>query len=585
MSAGRELPALAVAVLVAFAATVALTAPGAAAAGNQPTATPSPTTPSNGTATPQPTTPADEPRNATDRNDTREAKVVKPGPDRGPRRRPSAPRVRPEVIVDNDGKSHYDTLEAALEAARPGHTIVVRPGEYNESVSVDVDNLTIVGFGTGRTVVGADSTGAVLTIANATNVTVRSMTVEGGVRVSGDGSSVTLSSLTVEEGVAIEGADLIGVRLEGLAIEGGLELGSMANGSLRDVRVLDTDVTGTGIQLRGTIADLRIARSTVGDAERGIHLTEGDYTAVSIVRNDLDGNDVALAVQDGVDAASLEVHRNSFTANAVGVRSDATGTLDAERNAWGARSGPETASNPSGDGAVVRGAVDVDPWIPAVVRLEDATAEAGVITVDLVAHTERLSGFDVVVELPDGAVDAVAVDGGAMPVEAATADGELTIAGSADEPISGPAVLATITLAGDLAGSVGDLRLDEDRSDAVDESGEPLEAAFLTADLAVGGDLETPGPTTPTPEPTPTPRTATTTPRPTPTDTPATTEPTLEPTPPEEDTSSPTTEAPPPTATEAASTGEAAWRSLPPELPAIGESVLSRLVEVLRTLV
>jgi len=47
---------------------------------------------------------------------------------------------------------NYSTIQAAVDAASPGDTIIVYPGTYNENVDVNKDHLTI------KSENGADST-------------------------------------------------------------------------------------------------------------------------------------------------------------------------------------------------------------------------------------------------------------------------------------------------------------------------------------------------------------------------------------------------------------------------------------------
>ena len=39
----------------------------------------------------------------------------------------------------------FSTIQDAVDAANPGDTILVRPGLYDENVSIDTDNLTVLG--------------------------------------------------------------------------------------------------------------------------------------------------------------------------------------------------------------------------------------------------------------------------------------------------------------------------------------------------------------------------------------------------------------------------------------------------------
>src|ERR1044071_3709635 len=77
---------------------------------------------------------------------------------------PSVPAVAAGAHVVSPGQS----IQAAVDAARPGDTIVVRPGTYRESVRISTPGLTLRGSGdrtvvmpaAGRAASGDDCAGA-----------------------------------------------------------------------------------------------------------------------------------------------------------------------------------------------------------------------------------------------------------------------------------------------------------------------------------------------------------------------------------------------------------------------------------------
>src|SRR5947208_6494971 len=54
-----------------------------------------------------------------------------------------SPAVASTTITVNPGQS----IQAAVDAASPGDTIVVKPGFYNENVVITKDGITLKGFG------------------------------------------------------------------------------------------------------------------------------------------------------------------------------------------------------------------------------------------------------------------------------------------------------------------------------------------------------------------------------------------------------------------------------------------------------
>lgn len=74
---------------------------------------------------------------------------------------------RPLIVGPNLGSYGFSTIQAAVNAAGAGMTIVVMPGEYNENVEVTTDYITIEGGvegGYGRPDIVAEDGGPALTV-------------------------------------------------------------------------------------------------------------------------------------------------------------------------------------------------------------------------------------------------------------------------------------------------------------------------------------------------------------------------------------------------------------------------------------
>ena len=106
--------------------------------------------------------------------------------------------VAAKVESKNPGGSAKDRpalamVEAAERALKTERSLHLHYGER-------------LGYGPEETVVENGSDGHALEVANATNVTIRSLAVEGGLAVTGDSSAVSLTSLTVEDELSVGGA-------------------------------------------------------------------------------------------------------------------------------------------------------------------------------------------------------------------------------------------------------------------------------------------------------------------------------------------------------------------------------------------
>lgn len=81
---------------------------------------------------------------------------------------------RERIVVPDD----YPTIQAAVSAARPGASIIVRPGTYEESVVVETKDLVIRGLDRFRTVLdGGDSLSVGIEVRGAADVVVKDLTV------------------------------------------------------------------------------------------------------------------------------------------------------------------------------------------------------------------------------------------------------------------------------------------------------------------------------------------------------------------------------------------------------------------------
>jgi len=295
----------------------------------------------------------------------------------------------------------YDTIQAAIDAANPGDTIVVAAGEYEAFQVQGKTNISIL-----------SAEGATVTTANC-------FTVDIGPIV---GDVWVMAAVNASENINIEGINFDGTELsEEENVCGIAYLDS--TGSIADLTV--ANIIGTGWDLGGvaiigdvgtSVVDLSgvtVQNSLAGVAifnseanldgctitETGIGILIGwpldgfDPSTVNIQGSTIaDNYDVGIWV---CDDSTVEAHFNNIVSNTgFGVYNDGEETGDATHNWWGHASGPYHESlNPGGMGDEVSDNVDFEPWLGAEVGTE-VTETVTDDTVDAKEETDT----DVVVD-------------------------------------------------------------------------------------------------------------------------------------------------------------------------------------------
>ncbi|MCI0388583.1 MAG: right-handed parallel beta-helix repeat-containing protein, partial [Acidobacteria bacterium] len=170
---------------------------------------------------------------------------------------PSKPKRQPTIWRINPGES----IQAALDRAIPGDTIELRPGAYNETLLVDVDDITIRGLKENdqRPILDGQRklTDAVITSSH--NFTIENLVIKdyvsNGITVHG-GKNATFRDLEVHN------AGLYGVypvECKGVLIERVLATGikdaAIYVGQSRDIIVRDCEVHSnvTGIEIENSV--------------------------------------------------------------------------------------------------------------------------------------------------------------------------------------------------------------------------------------------------------------------------------------------------------------------------------------------
>lgn len=233
------------------------------------------------------------------------------------------------LFVDDDGTAKYQTIQAAVNAASPGDTIRVAPGNYVEQVTVpaDKDDLRIISTRSRGAVItaptGATGLKAVVQIAGADDVTLRGFVITGpgtadyGVAVTADGSATVIDNLItgirrnpfdgVQTGIGVfvSAGD---ATISGNTLADYQKGGIVVNGPDSSATILDNTVVGKG--LTPVIAQNGIQVSGGADAViAGNRVTNHRYDGTSAVA-------VGILV---IDAGSVVVTDNKSAGNEIGV--------------------------------------------------------------------------------------------------------------------------------------------------------------------------------------------------------------------------------------------------------------------------
>ena len=281
----------------------------------------------------------------------------------------------------------FNSIQAAINHAIPGDTVLVCPGTYPEQLLIDKPSTVKSTDGPAVTTVGAN---LYLVWITASNVTLEGFTITNPNAMStADNSAIICSGA----------GNVSNIRILNNIIEapaspdrpssdfGTFGINCITGGSLSDVEVAgnifrnihDPDLDGVAIAIffysdapgssginihDNVIHDITAAAGP--DRARAITISSGVLGA-SITCNTLYDNGVGIRVTS--TATGVEVHYNNIYDNTFrGLWNNTSGAVNAENNWWGAADGPSGEGLGSGDavGNTGSGSVDFDPWLTSL---------------------------------------------------------------------------------------------------------------------------------------------------------------------------------------------------------------------------
>ncbi len=315
---------------------------------------------------------------------------------------PATPVMAATINVPDD----HSTIQAAINAAGSGDTIIVHEGTYVENVEVSVSVTIQAAAGEAMPVIDGSANaasgwaGSVIRIA-ADDVTIDGFELKDGANgIAGVTSNSVFKNNKIHDNLNYVGSNGIGILLWGKNDNNVIENNKIYKNDRQGIFIGYSDATkistgntisgnkirhnglytlpngpdasAYGIQLwnadENTISGNKIHHhddwfpSPGSDFAQGIYLHDSGDNIVT--NNDLHHNNYGVGIWCPArgDGTNFINYNNIFQNTGFGVRSFDAVFLDATNNWWGHRSGPTHSGNPGGKGDEVSGKVTYKPW-------------------------------------------------------------------------------------------------------------------------------------------------------------------------------------------------------------------------------
>ena len=343
-----------------------------------------------------------------------------------------------------------DSIQDAIDAANPGDTIIVSDGTYQESLVVNIADLTLKSAsGSANTTIqnvgnaGGEQTGFLL-MAGATNFTLggsegHGFTIEGGtntaprlIQLNNGPSGVELSYNTFDSsdtnGTISTGINIGAGGATGLTVDNNIFITDeddiyqdwplTSGGPLTNLTVTYNEFTGSGTPDKyGAAIDLNqsneatallsggtITNNTISGFDQGILTGSGDAIVenLDIIQNDISGCGKGIMLRGtNVDMDTLTVTENNIHDNTLyGIENTTSIVVTAKNNWWGTVNGPGHAGNTFNVGAQGDASsdnVDYVPWLDATYATGASFAPVTVGT-GTTYHSSIQAGIDAAIE-------------------------------------------------------------------------------------------------------------------------------------------------------------------------------------------
>lgn len=228
-----------------------------------------------------------------------------------------APPPPPALRVPQD----FPTIQAAINAAQTGNTIIVSAGTYNENVTI-TKSLALRGADRRTTIVqGGDPGRPVIRVESAQEiieVRIENLTVTGAVEVPGSICADTGPRRICPQGIQLWGKVKGVITNNEIAhnIAGGIEVLSGADATITDNTISGDGKEGIGIQLfKNATATIR---NNILHRGEGIGILVYVGSKAEIINNTITSTSTSARLGDGIevlDASEAQIKQNTITEN------------------------------------------------------------------------------------------------------------------------------------------------------------------------------------------------------------------------------------------------------------------------------
>ncbi|MFA5112835.1 MAG: right-handed parallel beta-helix repeat-containing protein [Candidatus Margulisiibacteriota bacterium] len=242
-------------------------------------------------------------------------------------------RPAPEPLPGDIPVAPGESIQAAIDSAPAGSTIVLAAGDYQENIILK-DGVSLRGAGANQTTLSAAEAALPVISGDAGQLTISNFAINGGspaVFLKGDG--ITVNDLLVDggdAGLSFDGTDVLITGCKIIHIAGtGVELLN-ADGSTVNATII-ARCEGDGLRISDSTGVTVVNNTLVYNKQNsGAGVKVANSTAVAIANNIIAGNYYGVLVESGEAAVNF----NDIWGNNKGCEGCAAGVLELNADGW-----------------------------------------------------------------------------------------------------------------------------------------------------------------------------------------------------------------------------------------------------------